>query len=127
MNTNPQSLPISVKLKPLAPQTRIQVFYLDGRDIFNQEIFLNQIAKAMQFPTYFGANWDALEECLRDLSWYSAQGYVLIYQQPEVFAQAQPEQWQIAYDILQSAVEYWNSTEIPMRLILLTDGKIVQL
>jgi Barstar (barnase inhibitor) len=127
VNTNPQSLPISVKLKPSVPPIRIQVFYLDGREIFSKEVFLNQIAEAMQFPTYFGANWDALEECLKDLSWYPAQGYVLIYHQPEVFAQAQPEQWQVAYDILQSAVEYWNHTEIPMRLVLLNDGKIVQI
>jgi hypothetical protein len=29
-------------------------------------------------PDYFGNNWDALEECLHDLTWAPASGYVLI-------------------------------------------------
>jgi hypothetical protein len=38
---------------------------------------LGLIAKRLSFPDYFGKNWDALEECLRDLSWLPAGPVVL--------------------------------------------------
>ncbi len=65
----------------------------------------------MQFPTYFGANWDAFDECITDLTWCPAEKYVILYDDADIFAQAEPTQYQIAVDILNSAKEYWESCE----------------
>ena len=32
-------------------------------------VLLEELAAQLRFPDYFGANWNALEECVRDLSW----------------------------------------------------------
>jgi RNAse (barnase) inhibitor barstar len=37
--------------------------------ITNKEELLQCIAARLNFPEYFGCNWDALDECLADLSW----------------------------------------------------------
>lgn len=100
-------------------QQGIQVFYIDGQEIYNKETFLKKTAEAMKFPAYFGFNWDAFEECITDLTWCPAKKYVLMYERPDVFAHADPSQWQIAIEILHSAEEYWGSTDTPLNLFLL--------
>ena len=98
----------------------VKVFYLDGRVIDSKKSFLDKAAEVMQFPEYFGHNWDAFDECITDLDWVPAKRYVLIYNKPNLFAEANPLDWQIAYDTLQSAVDYWQSTETPMDILFIS-------
>jgi len=39
------------------------------RGIRSKQKLFAAIADKLRFPKYFGWNWDAFEECLRDLSW----------------------------------------------------------
>jgi hypothetical protein len=43
-----------------------------------KEKLLSVLAAKLRFPGYFGHNWDALEECLRDLSWLADRPRVVI-------------------------------------------------
>jgi hypothetical protein len=72
----------------------------------------------MHFPSYFGRNWDAFEECLNDLSWVPAKGYLLIFDQAERFARAQPEEFATALDILRDGIKSWQAQSTPMIVIL---------
>ena len=38
------------------------------------------LADKLRFPTYFGWNWDACEELLRDLSWLPGQPIVIVHE-----------------------------------------------
>jgi len=96
-----------------------EIFYLDGREIRDKLSFFQKVAEVMRFPAYFGYNWDALEECITDLDWCPAARYILIYDYPEAFSKVEPEEWKIAYDILRSAVEYWQGTDTPLEVLLI--------
>jgi hypothetical protein len=38
-------------------------------NLTSKAALLATLAAQLKFPDYFGTNWDALEECIRDLSW----------------------------------------------------------
>ena len=40
---------------------------------------LQRIARTLEFPDWFGGNWDALEDSLGDLSWRKGAGHVLVF------------------------------------------------
>ena len=45
--------------------------------IETKAVLLEELYHRLQFPDYFGNNWDALEECIRDLSWLPVGPVVL--------------------------------------------------
>lgn len=45
----------------------------------SKQELLATIASALRFPSYFGHNWDALDECLTDLSWLPAGDVLVIH------------------------------------------------
>lgn len=51
---------------------------VDLAEVRDKDGLLTALAKALAFPPWFGHNWDALEDCLADMSWCEAEGYVLI-------------------------------------------------
>lgn len=63
---------------------------------------LRALAKELKFPEYFGWNWDAVDECMRDLSWLpDFGGVVLVHKQLPL---ADDEQRRIYIDILKDAL-----------------------
>ena len=71
---------------------------------------LQAIAGAMDFPSWFGGNWDALEDCLTDLSWHGADGHLLLI---EGGARLPPDDLGVFRDVLDSAAAYWSERKRP--------------
>lgn len=95
-----------------------RLFRLDGRRTRNKTSFLNTAAETMSFPNYFGRNWDAFEECINDLSWAPARGYVLLYEHMWWFACEHPLAWRTARAILYDACRNWASQNTPFLVLL---------
>ncbi|MDP2431000.1 MAG: barstar family protein [Pseudomonadota bacterium] len=51
---------------------------LDGRLLGDKESLLAALGRELHFPDYYGGNWDALDECLADLSWHTGPLRLLI-------------------------------------------------
>ena len=73
----------------------------------DKNAFLNALAKALQFPEYFGYNWDAFYDCLLDLE-PGPGGTVLLLRDASGFARAEPEEFAAAVDTLADAADYWK-------------------
>jgi RNAse (barnase) inhibitor barstar len=48
-------------------------------NIIRKQVLFATLANQLSFPDHFGENWDAFEECLRDLSWLPAGLVVLTH------------------------------------------------
>ena len=69
----------------------------------------NEFASAMQFPDYFGHNWDALEECLSDLEWLPGKGYVLLFTDAQDILPEDEDEFATFLEVMSDAGEAWAS------------------
>lgn len=59
---------------------------IDGAGLEENHDVLDALASALEFPDCFGRNWDAANECLRDIDeWLPAAGYVIMISNSETF------------------------------------------
>ena len=101
----------------IAAEKEIRLVELDGTAIEDKQALMNAISDGFEFPDYFGGNWDALEECLRDLAWLKAKGYAIVVEKGETF-------WRIDADMAgklvrswTTAAEKWVAEGVPFNLV----------
>ena len=70
----------------------------------DKETLLDAFSAALGFPDWFGRNWDALEDCLADLSWRPGAGHVVLIERSEALAQ---DERGILTDVLRASAESW--------------------
>jgi hypothetical protein len=75
---------------------------------------LDQLSSGLRFPDYFGFNWDALEECIRDLSWIPPGPVVLRHSDLPLVGDVANSQTYLS--ILSDAVDEW--TGAPDRVLV---------
>ncbi len=96
----------------------IRSFVLDLRGVSDKAALLEAWAESVEAPGWVGRNWDALDEAARDLSWARAERYVMIVTGAGELASADPKSWQMALDILETAIAEWETRGIPMLVLV---------
>lgn len=72
----------------------------------NKEDLLQQLCVKLKFPGYFGYNWDALSDCLRDLHWIEQKYVVLVHDEyPVLDEQAQTRYLMVLVDVVRDLEE----------------------
>ncbi len=103
-----------------------QFFYIKGEGIIDKATFLDIWSKTLNFPDYFGNNWDAFDDCLLDLEWCELTPRIIIYNQPEKFAHQDPKEWETVIDVLLAALGYWTKTVTPLYIIFQTEDPLFE-
>ncbi len=76
------------------------------RGIQDKKTLLSQYSRAGRFPEYFGNNWDALTDCLRDFSWIKQSRILIVHDDLPL---ADNEKELLTYiKILDTAVKLWK-------------------
>ena len=76
---------------------------IDGYAVADRAAFLRACAEALRLPEWFGFNFDALHDCLIDLSWLDGAGQVVFWEGAATLADADPASWRTACEAFASA------------------------
>jgi RNAse (barnase) inhibitor barstar len=122
------------------PQTAIStvtqshglVVQLDAVRIATLEELFREYVREFQLPEYFGWNWPAFYECMRDLSWLPATSYLTVIFNSTALLRAEPaelptftrqladigKRWANSFGLGPE----WNGGEVPFNTILVQNA-----
>jgi RNAse (barnase) inhibitor barstar len=102
--------------------------HLSGENSQTISDFLNEISSKMQFPDYFGKNFNALNDCLSDLDWLEFRGLCIFIEETDSFLCKEPDK--TVKDVIKmfSAIsnewkepvhlgEVWDRDSVPVHFI----------
>jgi RNAse (barnase) inhibitor barstar len=96
------------------PPTEFALRVIKGAKCQTTAGLLTECARALDFPDYFGHNWDALEECLTDLEWLPAKGYILLITDAAHVLANDEAEYETFLEILCDAGEAWGNGQAGM-------------
>lgn len=89
---------------------RLFVASIPGTHCRTKRGLFGAFAEALRFPDYFGRNWDAFWECINDLSWLKATGYLLIVSDAEMLLARNDGDYKTFISIMTDAGKAWAET-----------------
>lgn len=112
---------VTPELRAALESEAIVQFDLHVGDCQDRDDLLRGLAEAMQFPDYFGMNWDAVIDCLRDLDdRVPAEGYVLFVHSADVLWQRQLKATGDFVEVWLTAAEEVAHDGVPLHLVFLS-------
>lgn len=76
------------------------------------------IGKALQFPDWYGANFDALHDCLTDPGCLPGKGHVITVSGCEHLLTSAPDEFATLLEVLTAAIDELRETNVPLWVLL---------
>jgi len=108
----------------LARLKRMKAFQVGCSRVHTKRRLLSVLARGLGFPSYFGVNWDALMDCLTDMTWAPAEGYVILLSGLRGLAQ---RDYFTALDVFEEAAVFWADNGVSFYVLLEGAGSQVYL
>lgn len=86
----------------------------DLRGIRKGDDALAAIGRDLGFPDWYGANFDALHDCLSDLSWQEGAGYAILLRGAGPLFIDDPENFATLNAVFAAAVEDWREQGVAL-------------
>lgn len=111
--------PFKFMKNPLLHDTTDVLFVHIDSSMELADDFLKSIYYLLRLPEHFGYNWDALYDCLRDLSWISCRKIIISH---DALPRLPEQDLKIYLEILRDAVLDWKNDEIHDLVVIFKDA-----
>jgi hypothetical protein len=95
---------------------------LDSSAVSDKLGFLDVCAEAFDLPSWFGRNWDALDELMRGLDLDEPAGLLVLWSGWAALAEGDPDAFDCALEVFRDACVAWDDDEVPGAVLLAGEG-----
>ncbi len=95
---------------PAAPTGPADLYTINLRNISSPRGLFLTISRQLRFPDYFGHNWNALDDCMRDLAWIPAAHVVVEFKHLPVLAEQSPQLHATLVESLDMWRDHWSTS-----------------
>lgn len=107
-----------VDLQAEAERLGQHFLYAYCADATTKHQVLTTIAKSFHFPRHFGKNFDALSDCLTDLTYKAGPqpGFVVVLEQLPNTTKFDRDARETLLDVFRDAADFWGSRKVAFRV-----------
>ncbi|WP_059011028.1 barstar family protein [Streptomyces specialis] len=91
---------------------------VDGAGLAEAADVFARFREALRLPDWSGANWDALDDSLRDLAWLPADGCLIDVAAAQRMLAERPRERAVLLDVLARADAAWAARGGPFTVVL---------
>ncbi len=82
------------------------VIEIDFKTVKTKSEILDLFSNKLRFPSYFGHNWDAFWDCIKDLEWLKEKNTAVLIKDCNMIKDEQA--YNTLIDLLRDATPYWK-------------------